>query len=363
MKIAQLVSPFHAVTAESNTAIYGHVGTLCDDLTDRGHEVSLFASGDSITKAKLNSVHPVAFNSQPNMTEREKNLYLNLLISKCCERAKEFDIIHSHFTLLSSFPSNLIDTPMAISVHSPIDEELKPFIKEYRKLHYISFSLSQRKQMPELNWFANIYHGVDTNKFAFNPTPEDYFFYLGRLTEEKGVHLAIEAAKAAGVKLVIAGRSYPTEGYWHSHIEKNIDGANIIYIGEQSAEEKIKWLQGAKALLFPTQYQEQFGYVMIEAMSCGTPVIGWNNGAVPEVIQDGRTGYVVNSVEEMIGAIQNIDKISREETRKRAEIYFSVKKMVAGYQKVYQRIIDESNFKKNKIKTNGETPQVLSLPS
>ncbi len=348
MKIAQLVSPLHTVSTESNTAIYGHVGTLCDELTLKGHEVSLFASGDSITKAKLTSVYPNALNSQPALSERQKNFYLNLLISKCYEQAADVDIIHSHFTLLSSFPSNLIDTPIAISVHSPIDEELKPFVREYRKLHYISFSLSQRKQMPELNWFANIYHGVDTNKFSFNPVPEDYFFYLGRLTEEKGVHLAIEAAKAAGVKLVIAGRSYPNEGYWHSHIEKNIDGANIIYIGEQGVEDKIKWLQGAKALLFPTQYQEQFGYVMIEAMSCGTPVIGWNNGAVPEVIQNGRTGFVVKSVEDMVNAIKNIDKISREETRKRAEIYFSVKKMVSGYQKVYKRIIDESNFKKKK---------------
>jgi glycosyltransferase involved in cell wall biosynthesis len=364
MKIAQLVSPLHSVSADANNAIYSHAGTICDGLVAKGHEVTLYASGDSSTKANLVSVYPKATSQSPEISERKRSLYFNLLAAKCYENANNLDIIHSHFTLTGSFFANLVETPTAVSIHSPIDEDVRPFLNEYRKLHYISFSLSQRKQMPELNWFANIYHGVDTNKFAFNPTPEDYFFYLGRLTEEKGVHLAIEAAKAAGVKLVIAGRSYPTEGYWHSHIEKNIDGANITYIGEQGVEEKIKWLQGAKALLFPTQYQEQFGYVMIEAMSCGTPVIGWNNGAVPEVIQDGRTGYVVNSVEEMIGAIQNIDKISREETRKRAEIYFSVKKMVSGYQKVYQRIIEESNFRKNKsVKLLGEVSPPLCLPS
>ncbi len=348
MRITQLVSPLTPVSAKSNHAIYGHVGTLCDELTNRGHQVSLFAAGDSETKAELNSVYPVALNKEQSLSERKKTFYTNSLIVKCYEKLNNSDILHSHFTLLGSFPSNLTEKPIVVSVHSPIDEDMKPFIKEYHNLHYISFSLSQRKQMPELHWFANIYHGVDTELFAFNPEPEDYFFYLGRLTEEKGVHLAIEAAKAAGAKLVIAGRSYPNEGYWHSHIEKNIDGVNIIYIGEQDLTNKISWLQKAKALLFPTQYQEQFGYVMIEAMSCGTPVIGWNNGAVPEVIQNKKTGFVVNTVEEMTEAIKNIDQISREETRKRAEIFFSVKKMVSGYQKVYQRIIEEHNFKKNR---------------
>lgn len=349
MKISQLVSPLYAVSKDSGHAIYGHVGSLCEGLLKRGRDVSLFAAGDSVTKAKLESVYPVALSVDPNISSRERNLYFNLLTAKCYEDSLEADIIHSHFSLMGSFPSNLVNVPVAVSIHSPIDEEIKPFLLKYRHLNYISFSLSQRKQLPELHWFANIYHGVDTEKFAFNPDPADYFLYLGRVTEDKGVHLAIEAAKEAGVKLVIAGRSYPEEGYWHSHIEKQIDGVNVSYIGEQGADEKIVWLQKAKALIFPTQCQEQFGYVMIEAMSCGTPVIGWNNGAVSEVIQDGKSGFVVNSVEELIEAIKNIDNISRAETRKRAEIYFSVKKMVSGYQKVYRRIISEYKFRKKKL--------------
>jgi glycosyltransferase involved in cell wall biosynthesis len=349
MKISQLVAPVYPVSSSSNHAIYGHVGSLCDGLVKRGHDVTLFASGDSTTKAKLESVCQLALSLDPTITPRKRNFYLNSLTIKCYEESLDADIIHSHFSLTGSFPSNLVDIPVAVSIHSPIDDEMKPFLLKYRHLHYISFSLSQRKQMPELNWFANIYHGVDVEKFAFNETPDDYFLYLGRLTEEKGVHLAIEAAKEAGVKLVIAGRSYPEEGYWHSHIENNIDGVNISYIGEQGAEEKIAWLQNAKALIFPTQYQEQFGYVMIEAMSCGTPVIGWDNGAVPEVIQEGKSGFVVSSVAEMVEAIKNIDTISRHETRKRAEIYFSVKKLVSGYQKVYRRIISEYKFRKKKL--------------
>lgn len=349
MKISQLVSPLYSVSSDANHAIYGHVGSLCDGLVKRGHDVSLFASGDSVTRAILESVCPIALSLDLAVTPRQRSLYFNLLTAKCYESSINSDIIHSHFSLLGSFPSGLVGVPVAVSIHSPIDEEVKPFLLKYRHLHYISFSLAQRKQLPELNWFANIYHGVDTEKFAFNETPEDYFLYLGRITEDKGVHLAIEAAKEAGVRLVIAGGSYTEEGYWHSHIEQNIDGVNISYIGEQSASDKISWLQKAKALIFPTQCQEQFGYVMIEAMSCGTPVIGWDNGAVSEVIQDGKSGYVVSSVAEMVEAIKNIDKISRLETRKRAEIYFSVKKMVSGYQKVYRRIISEYKFRKKKL--------------
>lgn len=353
MRIAQLVSCLHSVSSTANNAIYSHVGALCDGLVGKGHEISLFAAGDSETKAQLTSVYPKSLNNSPEISERQRSLYFNLLISKCYENASNFDLIHTHFTLLSSFFRRLVVPPTVISIHSPIDEEIKPFLMEHKRARYISFSLAQRKQMPELNWCANVYHGVDTTKFAFNPTPSDYFLYLGRVTEDKGVHLAIEAAKKAGVKLIIAGRTYQNEGYWHTHIEKNIDGVNIRYIGEQNLEQKIGWLQNAKALLFPTQCEEVFGYTMIEAMSCGTPVIGWNNGAIPEVVKDGKTGFVVNSVDEIVKAIKNIDSISREETRKRAEQFFSVKKMVSGYQKVYQRIIDEIGYRKSENNKTG----------
>jgi glycosyltransferase involved in cell wall biosynthesis len=357
MKIAQLVSCLHATSANANNAIYSHVGALCDGLANKGHEVALYAAGDSQTKAQLTAVYPKCLNNSPEVSERQRNLYFNLLISKCYENASKYDLIHTHFTLLSSFFRRLVEPPTIVSIHSPIDEEIKPFLLEHKKIRYISFSLAQRKQMPELNWYANIYHGVDTNKFAFNEKPKDYFLYLGRVTEDKGAHLAIEAAKKAGVKLVIAGRTYQNEGYWHSHIEKNIDGVNVTYIGEQSLEQKIEWLQNAKALLFPTQCEEVFGYAMVEAMSCGTPVIGWNKGAVPEVIQERKTGYVVDNMDDMVKAIQNIDQISRQETRKRAEDLFSVKKMVSGYQKVYKRILEDLDYKKNKAtKPNEETP-------
>lgn len=350
MKIAQLVSSANAVSPIATKAIYSHVGSLCNGLISRGHDVALYGASDSNTNAKLISVAPHSLVDSLNISERQRNYYLKLLISKCYQSASKYDIIHSHFTLLSSFYQKLVKTPTVLSVHSPIPDDIKPFLHEFKHIPYLSFSLAQRKQMPELNWYANIYHGVDLKKFAYNPEPQDYFLYLGRVTDDKGTHLAIEAAKKTGVQLVIAGKSYPQEGYWHSQIEDYIDGVSIRYIGEQGLEEKITWLQNAKALLFPTQVDEIFGYVMIEAMACGTPVIGWNNGAVPEVIQEYKTGYIVNSVSEMASAIENIDKISRQETHKRAEMYFSIKKMVSGYEKVYQRLLGDISFKKAKKK-------------
>jgi glycosyltransferase involved in cell wall biosynthesis len=212
--------------------------------------------------------------------------------------------------------------------------------------NYVSFSLAQRKAMPKLNWIGNIYHGIDTELFPFNPKPKPYLLYLGRVTEQKGVHLAIEAAKAAGMQLIIAGYSYQNEGYWYEQIEKHIDGVTVRYVGEANFDQKIDYLHNATALLFPTQVNEHFGYVMIEAMSCGTPVIGWKNGSVSEVIKNGETGYVVNSVKGMVKAIKSINKISRKATRERAERLFSVEKMVSGYQKIYEKIITESASKK-----------------
>lgn len=347
MKIFQLVSNLHKVSPESNQAIYSHVAWLTNGLAERNHQVNLFASGDSETNGNLFSVTPGPLN-QMEISENLKKNYLHLLISKCYSQAKNADIIHAHFNLSNLFYSDLINVPTVQSIHSPLTPDQKTILENFKTRRFVSFSLAQRKQMPDLNWVGNIYHGIDTKKFAFNAKPQDYFLYLGRITEEKGVHFAIEAAKAANVPLIIAGRSYLTEGYWHSQMEPHIDGKMIRYVGEADFQKKIEWLKNAKALLFPTQYEEIFGLVMIEAMSCGTPIIGWENGSIPEIIEDKKTGYVVNSVNEMIGAINNIEKISREECRKRAEIFFSVEKMVTGYVKIYEKIIKEHNFRNNK---------------
>ena len=347
MRIAQLVNNFRKVTATTNNAIYSHTALLSNGLTARNNEVSLFASGDSVTNAKLNSVTP-ANTGDMDISERLRRNYVHLLISKCYNSAKEFDIIHSHLMLLSSFYAKLTNTPTVQSLHVPITDEIKPILHEFKDNYYVSFSLAQRSQMPELNWVANIYHGLDLNEFQFNPHPGDYFLYLGRIAPDKGLHLAIEAAEKAGVNLVIAGRSYQSDGYWHNEIEKHIDGQKVKYVGEANYQQKKELLQNAKALLFPTQAAETFGLSMIESMASGTPVIGWNNGSVAEIVQDQETGFVVNSVAEMVKAIGKIDKISRQACRERATRLFSIEKMVTGYEKVYLKVIELHKAKQAK---------------
>jgi glycosyltransferase involved in cell wall biosynthesis len=297
---------------------------------------------------------PEATDQKEISPELIKN-YMHLLASRCYSRAKEYDIIHSHFNLISLFYSQLVGTPTVQSFHSGITEDQKAVLEQFKSSRFISFSLAQRKILPNLNWVANIYHGVDTKRFSFNPNPEDYFLCIGRLTKEKGIHLAIEAAKAANVPLRIAGRSYPNEPYWHDEIEPHIDGSMIRYIGEADFEKKVDLFRNAKALLMPVQWEEPFGMVMIEAMACGTPVIAFRRGSTPEVVSDRKTGYIVNDVTEMVQAIKKINKISRQQTRKRVEIYFSIEKMVNGYIKVYERVIAESQYKKE----NGFNHQII----
>ncbi|MFZ5391133.1 MAG: glycosyltransferase family 4 protein [Patescibacteria group bacterium] len=349
MRIAQLVSNYHRVSINTKQAIYSLVAGLSNGLVKKGHQVSLFASGDSGSQAELASVTATS-TYKMDITETMRRYHLHHLISECYRQAENFDVIHSHFNLLSSFYSDLVKTPSLKSLHSPISPEIKPLLKKFKHHNYISFSLAQRKQMPELNWVANIYHGVDTHKFKFKLRPKNYLMYLGRITEDKGVHLAIEAAKAANVQLIIAGMSYENEGYWHNAIEPNIDGKNIIYAGQLDFDTKVEYLRNARGLLFPTQYNEVFGMVMIEAMACGTPVIAWKNGSVPEIIKHKQTGYIIKSLPEMVKAINHLGKINRQAARDRVENLFSMEKMVTGYEKVYQRLMEDH------LKTNEQKP-------
>lgn len=342
MRIAQLVSNHHSVPPVSSGAIYHVVDRLTDGLISRGHDLTLFASGDSKTRASLESF-PNAHTASMNLDERMTKHYMHALASKCFMEASEHDIIHSHFNLISSYYAPLVDTPVVQTLHSNIREELHPIMRElsHGKNRYISFSYSQRRQFPDLNWIANVYHGIDPSLFPCNHDPEDYLLFIGRITEDKGAHLAIEAARAAGMRLVIAGASYPDETYWHEKIEPEIDGKTVQYIGELSHGDKVEHFRKAKALLFPIQWEEPFGLVMIEAMACGTPVIGFDRGSVSEIVQNGITGYVVEDVKGMVDAISGIEKISRAACCERVGRFFSFDKMVSGYERVYGRVAEE----------------------
>lgn len=335
MKIAQLCSVYRPTNEESPHGVHNLVGNLCNALVRREHQVDLFGSGDSQTLARLQSITSI------NAAERRLNdaeiMRENLATASLCySQAERFDIIHDHFSLLGCYFSQIVKTPTLHSVHIPLNKDALAHVLRYKKEKFVSFSLAQRAQYPELNWVANIYHGVDTKRYTFTSEPQDYLLYLGRITEEKGVHHAIAAAKATNTPLIIAGVSNPQETYWSHIIEPHVDGRNIRYVGRANINQKIQLMGNAKALLFPTLAQETFGMVMIESMSCGTPVIAFDNGAVSEVVQDGETGYVVRTEKQMTAAIKKIKKISRNATRERAEKLFSIEKMTQGYERVYQ---------------------------
>lgn len=348
MRIAQVAPINHQVSPDSVYGIYSNVAYICDGVAESGHDVTLFAAKDAKTKAEVRGV--VEQNSRDAGLQDKEVMHMNHLnLSKCFQKASRFDLIHSHYSTLGTLYAPLVDIPVVHSVHNPLPKSFIDIKDHVKGQKFISFSLAQRELYPDLNWIANIYHGIDQNVYSFSEKSDGYLFYLGRVIEEKGAHIAIEAAKAANKRLIISGMSRPEEPYWQKEIEPHIDGVHIQFVGPSDLKKKITLLQGADAVLFPSKRNEPFGLVMIEAMSCGTPVIGFDDGAVPEVIKDGKTGYVVKSTKEMIEAINNLDKISRRECRKRAEMYFSVQKMVSGYLKVYQRVINEWQYKKDKV--------------
>lgn len=350
LKIAQVAPSGIPISRDENKAIYSHIGSLTDELVKKKHKVTLFAHPQSSTLGQLVSANLLG-NFEGEGKENLARYEQWELLSDCYDMAhkKEFDVVHSHLTIMTGFFSNLEKrTPTLISIHSPIEDWMKPILLKHKDEKFISFSLAQRKQLPELHWYANIYHGVDTEKFAFERNPEDYVLFIGRITHDKGAHIAIEAAKEAGISIRVAGRSYSTENYWHQMIEPHINGKDVRFFGEVSLEEKIPLIQKAKAVIFPTMYQEAFGYVLIEAMSCGTPVIAFPNGSVPEIVKDGVTGFLVNNKDEIINALSKIDSLDRKKIRDRAEQFFSLKKMVSHYESVYRRLYSETKYKATK---------------
>lgn len=338
MRIAQICSAMHQLSPRSPQGIYHVTANLANGLVDRGHDVTVFASKDADVRAKIVSISSTCAKTR-GLPERDILRENMELLSSCYRRAGEFDLIHSHFSLLGCHFSATSPVITVHSLHSPITDDLRPHLMRYKGERFISFSLAQRKQMPELNWVANVYHGIDTNTYTFNPTPQDYVLYLGRITAEKGVHHAIAAAKKAGVQILISGTTYPDERYWAEMIEPHVDGNMVRFLGPSNLERKVELMRNAKALLFPTLYNEVFGLVMTEAMSSGTPVIGFDNGSVPEVIQDGETGFVVRTETQMAAAIKKISTISRQACRDRAVRLFSVQKMVSSYERVYARLV------------------------
>ncbi|MFZ2970986.1 MAG: glycosyltransferase family 4 protein [Minisyncoccia bacterium] len=276
------------------------------------------------------------------------SVYEQLLASKMYEDAQKgkFDVIHAFHLIPKILPFvNQTKTPTVFTLHDPMDSSWNKVINYCRwknEAYYVSISDNQRKGMPDLNYIRTVYNGLDLDKFRFQDKSEGYFAYLGRYTYEKGADAAVNVAKRSGEKLKMSGNIWGN-GFYDEKIKPHLKKGKIEDVGFLDRSEISDFLGKASALLFPIRWQEPFGLVMIEAMACGTPVIAFKNGSVPEVIKHGKTGFVVENEEEMIEAMKSIGKINRADCREHIEENFTMKKMVDGYEEVYDKLVNRKS--------------------
>ena len=321
------------------------ISLITEGLAKRGHDVTLFASGDSKTKGKLISVTKRATGTDPNIgfTPSKPHVpYEYLLISKCYQMAKKgyFDIIHSHFDFPSAFFAPLVKTPTISTLHSPLLGTRKFILSFFKNTqYYISISNTQRKPLPDLNYAATIYHGLQLKKIPFSKSSENYLVATGRIHPSKGIKEAILVTKKINSKLILMG-SHGDDDYWKKEIQPQIDNKQIIYKGFLPQKEMFEIIKKARIYILPLQWEEPFGLTLTESMAAGTPVIAFDRGSAKEVIKDGKTGFLVKNIEEMIKAIKKIDQIKREDCRKWVEEKFTIERMVSDYEKIYYQILN-----------------------
>lgn len=344
MKIA-LVSPLYESVPP---VLYGGteriVSILADELVAQGHDVTLFASGDSITAANLVPACERALRLNPKV--HDPLPYHLMMLDEVCRQADDFDIIHFHTDLLQMPLLSTLRTPSVTTVHGRLDlPDLWPFYSRFSDVPLVAISNSQRSQLPMANFVATIYHGLRPDRVPFTPEPKGgYLAFLGRISPEKRPDRAIEIAQRTGMPLKIAAKvDRADRGYWEDVIRPMlVDNLNVEYIGEISDREKPEFLGNAAALLFPIDWPEPFGIVMIEAMACGTPVLAFRCGSVPEVIDHGVTGYIVDSVDEAVSSMDGLLSLNRALVRKRFEERFTAERMTRSYVELYRKLINQA---------------------
>jgi glycosyltransferase involved in cell wall biosynthesis len=317
---------------------YGAWETVASNVTEglvsRGWDVTLFASGDSVTQARLHAVVDKGYEEDHNADSKVAE-YLH--ISEAFEHADEFDLIHSHYDFMPLSYTRLIKTPVLTTIHGFSSAKIMPMYQKYHDGYFVSVSDSDRAI--GLNYLATVYNGIDLSLYPFQECGGDDLIFLGRIHPDKGVHLAIEVARLSGMRLIIAG-IIQDKGYFREQIEPHLDDQNILYIGAVDVDGKNELFARARALLHLNTIPERFGLVLVEANAAGVPVIAMDLGSCREVIKDGHTGFLVDSVTEAIRAVGRISEIDRSACRSRVRQYFSIEKMVDGYERVYSTIFD-----------------------
>ena len=358
MKIAQIAPLIESVPPRLYGGTERIVSYLTEELVGLGHDVTLFASGDSITSAELAPCCTRALRLDPTVSDIIP--YFMLMIDKVRERAEEFDVLHFHidlfhFPLFRSLAARTLTT-----LHGRQDlGDLKPFYSRFGEMPLVSISNDQRKPLPHANFVTTIHHGIPPDLHQPSFEPGSYVAFLGRISPEKRPDRAIRIARAAGIPLKIAAKvDKIDEDYFRNDILPLIDGPGVEFIGEINEREKTKFLGDAAVLLFPVDWPEPFGLVMIEAMACGTPVLAFRCGSIPEIIEDGVTGKVVDSEEEAVTVLPAILSYDRRAVRQRFEDRFAATRMAKNYVSTYRQLLGMQTFNG---KTRSPRPRQLDL--
>jgi glycosyltransferase involved in cell wall biosynthesis len=307
---------------------------LTEGLVARGVDATLFATADSVTSGRLASVVARGYSEDP---EVEPKVAECLHIAHVFERADEFDVIHNSFDFLPLSYSGLVDTPVLTTIHGFSSERILPAYQRYNATSaYIAISDADRQ--PSLDYLATIHHGIDTDAFSLHPAPGGYLLFFGRIHPDKGTAEAIDAAAAAGLPLVIAG-IVQDQQYFDERIAPRVDGERVSFVGPVGAEARAELLGGAHALLHLIGFDEPFGYSVVEAMACGTPVIAFRRGSMGELIEDGATGFLVGDVEGAVAAVERATSLDRPAIREQAVARFGVARMVEDYLEAYAAVL------------------------
>ena len=309
---------------------------LTEGLVSRGLEVTLFATADSQTSGRLHAVCPRGYEEDHALIPK---VWECLHISELFEDAGAYDIIHNQFDFLPLTYTGMTNTPVVTTIHGFSSPGILPVYKKYNgNVFYVSISDADRS--PDLDYIKTIRHGIDIRQFDFQPVPEDYLLFFGRIHKDKGTREALEIARACGKRLFLAG-IIQDRAYYDQYVAPHVDNDNVVYVGSVGPVERNRWLGNAFALLHPIRFDEPFGLSVIESMACGTPVIAFNLGSMPELIENGKNGFLVDNVEAAIEALTRIKEIDRNACRSHVEQHFTVERMVDEYIGIYETIIRE----------------------
>jgi glycosyltransferase involved in cell wall biosynthesis len=340
VRIAQIAPIIERVPPTKYGGTERVVSALTEELVRRGHEVTLFATGDSITSATLASIYPRALREAKLKDVYGSNVWSLFNIGKAYERQDEFDIIHDHSGFISLPTANLATPPVIMTCHGPFTPENRHIYRELRRPYLVTISNAQAT-VPGLHYAGTVYNGLDLEPYPFSEENDGYLLFVGRISPEKGLHIAIQIALNVNMPLIIAAKLDESDrAYFTQYVEPFLS-KKITWIGEVDEEERNQLMSRAFCMIHAATWREPFGLTLIEAMACGCPVLGTNMGSIPELIAHGTSGFVLDTVEEMIDAVFEVEKLSRRACRAHVLERFTTKQMTDGYEELYRMALAE----------------------